>query len=59
MIAKPAKKAPKKIKGQGYRRSKLQRTSEEYATMSDNDRAYALSAIDAPPIEYNDTGDKI
>ena len=59
MIARQGKKKTKKAKGQGYQRTKLQRTSKEYANMSDNDRGFALSAIDAPHIEYNDTGTKI
>ncbi|RLC98660.1 MAG: hypothetical protein DRI46_10925 [Chloroflexi bacterium] len=59
MIAKSPKKMVNKTKGQGYQRKKFQKTMDEYKDMGDRDSAYARSAIDAPPIEYNEGGDRI
>ena len=60
MIAGRAKKnKTERVKGQGYSRRKHQRTEAEFLTMNDSDRAYARSAIDAPQIEYNETGAKV
>lgn len=55
MIAKPKKKARKTDEGEGYSRTKAQRTGATEQDMS----PYGLSAIDAPAIEYKPSGDKI
>lgn len=55
MIAKPKKKARKTSKGEGYSRTKAQRTGA-----TEHDRGpYGLSDIDAPAIEYKPSGDKL